>query len=58
MQRNSSNPAIHFYRVRGADHFSILAPMTRLLAARVLRDRGPVTNIEFNEDELANVIRK
>jgi acetyl esterase/lipase len=58
MQGNSSNPAIHFYRVRGANHFSILAPMTRVLATQILNDRGPATNIEFDEDELANVIRK
>src|SRR5437667_549581 len=31
MQEASSNPALHFYPVRGANHFNILAPLTRVI---------------------------
>src|SRR5581483_10028250 len=46
----SKNPQAHFYPVRRASHFSILAPVTRLIAAKVLRDDGPTCNIAFTED--------
>jgi dipeptidyl aminopeptidase/acylaminoacyl peptidase len=53
MQRASTNPLAHFYAVRGANHFSILAPTNRLIAAKILRDDGPTTNLAFTEDELS-----
>lgn len=52
MARHSTNPNIHFLPVRGATHFSILAPTTRLIAAKILRDDGPVSNLTFTEEEL------
>jgi pimeloyl-ACP methyl ester carboxylesterase len=52
MSRASTNPKAHFYQVRGATHFSILAPTTRIIAGKVLADEGPETNITFSEDEL------
>ena len=53
MQRASTNPLAHFYAVRGATHFSILATTNRLIAAKILRDDGPTTNLAFTEDELS-----
>ncbi|MEO7329627.1 MAG: prolyl oligopeptidase family serine peptidase [Minicystis sp.] len=35
-----------------ADHFSILAPLTELIAAKILADTGPTTNIAFTQDEI------
>ena len=58
MARNFSNPALHFYPVKGATHFSILAPMTRLHATKILSDDGPASNIALNESELANLVTK
>jgi dipeptidyl aminopeptidase/acylaminoacyl peptidase len=52
MARASTNPMIHFLTVKGATHFSTLAPTNRLIAAKVLRDIGPTTNLEFKEEEL------
>jgi acetyl esterase/lipase len=52
MAKASTDPKAHFYTVQGATHFSILAPTTRLLAAKVLADDGPETNITFTEEEL------
>jgi dipeptidyl aminopeptidase/acylaminoacyl peptidase len=52
MARASTNPKAHFLPVRGADHFSLLAPTTRLIAARILRDDGPTCNLTFTEEEV------
>ena len=51
----SSNPKVQFYPVMGFDHFSILAPMTHLLATKILSDNGPATNITFTSQELASL---
>jgi hypothetical protein len=42
----------HFMPVTGADHFSVLAPTTRLIAKKVLCDDGPESNIAFTAEEL------
>jgi pimeloyl-ACP methyl ester carboxylesterase len=54
ISRESHNPLVHCHPVKGKDHFSILSPVTRLIAAKVLRDDGPTTNITFTEAELNN----
>ena len=48
----SRNPEIHFYPVKRADHFSVLAPATQLVADKILRDDGPNPNITFTQAEL------
>lgn len=58
MARATSNPNVHFLPVRGATHFSILAPTTRLIAARILRDTGPTCNLAFTEEELSQPFRR
>jgi dienelactone hydrolase len=55
MARSSTNPKVHFLAVRGADHFSILAPTTRLVADKILRDDGPACNLAFTEDEVSKL---
>jgi dienelactone hydrolase len=50
--RASHNPLVHLYAVRGANHFSILAPATRLLAARILQDDGAAAGFALTEQEL------
>jgi dipeptidyl aminopeptidase/acylaminoacyl peptidase len=52
LARASSNPKAHFLPVRGANHFSLLAPTTRLLAAKVLADTGPTCDVAINEEEV------
>jgi acetyl esterase/lipase len=56
MARISTNPMIHFHPVPSATHFSTLAPATRLIASKILRDDGPATNIAFSEAELGQLI--
>ncbi|MFL5245512.1 MAG: alpha/beta hydrolase family protein [Gemmataceae bacterium] len=52
MARTSTNPQVHFFPVKGADHFSILVPTTRLIAQQIQRDTGPDCNLAFTEQEL------
>jgi alpha/beta superfamily hydrolase len=52
MSRASKNPDIHFVEAKRADHFSILAPVTKLVATKVLSDNGPTCNLAFTEDEV------
>ena len=58
MARASTNPKLRFLTVRGANHFSILAPTTRLIADKVLRDTEPTGNLAFTEDEVNRLFEK
>jgi acetyl esterase/lipase len=57
MRRASTNPMVHFLGVRGADHFSVLAPVNQLIATKILADTGPTTTIAFTEEELGRLMR-
>jgi hypothetical protein len=52
LTRASSNPQVHFHPIEGGTHFSILAPTTRLVAAKILQDNGPTCTITFTAQEL------
>lgn len=52
LSRASDNSALQVYPVNRADHFSILAPMTQLIANKILRDEAPTANIAFTDAEL------
>jgi acetyl esterase/lipase len=58
MQRASTNPKAHFYPVKGANHFSILAPVNRLIAGKIAGDEGAETNLTFTEQELNQLFGK
>jgi acetyl esterase/lipase len=51
MRTASNNPNLRFLAVEGADHFSILAPTTKLLATKILADQGETTSITITDDE-------
>lgn len=57
LSRATNNPRLHIHEVRGADHFSILAPVTRLIARKIVADAGPATSIEFSTQELNSLFR-
>jgi pimeloyl-ACP methyl ester carboxylesterase len=46
------HPGLHFFLVKGKDHFSILSPVTKLLAAKIVKDDGHSCNIDINDAEL------
>ncbi len=52
MDRTSKNRSVHFFAVRGVNHFNILAPLTQFIASRVLKDIGPTSNLAFTDEEL------
>ncbi len=47
-----NNPFAHYYVVKGQNHFSILAPITELVAKKVVADVGPICDIAFTQEEL------
>jgi acetyl esterase/lipase len=49
------SPAVHFHLINGTTHFSILTPMNRLIAQKILKDDGPTTNIDFSDADLAGI---
>ena len=48
----SQNDSIHGFIIPDADHFSVLAPVTRLLAQKTLADTGTRPNISVTQEEL------
>ena len=51
------NPLVHFYPLKGASHFSGLARVNQLIAAKILADDGPIPTIGFKLDELAAALK-
>lgn len=58
MARVSTNPQAHFLEVQGADHFSVLAPISAVLADKILRDDGPPNSLTITDQELAEAYAK
>ncbi|EDY15923.1 conserved hypothetical protein [Chthoniobacter flavus Ellin428] len=52
MAKMPHSPAVHFYPIAGADHFSTLQPTERLIARKILADTGAEVNIQFTPQEL------
>jgi dipeptidyl aminopeptidase/acylaminoacyl peptidase len=55
LARASTNPNTYFIKVRGANHFSVLAPTNRLLAGKILLDTGAACNLTCTEDEVSKL---
>jgi hypothetical protein len=58
MAQASDNSKLHFHAIEGRTHFSVLAPVTRLIAAKIHSDRGPATNIRFSDTDLFKLSSK
>ena len=52
MEAATDNENIHCYVIEGADHFSTLAPCTRLVAQKILADTGTEASISITQEEL------
>ncbi len=52
IERTSKNENIHCYVMEDADHFSVLAPLTRVVAQKILADTGTEPNITITQEEL------
>jgi acetyl esterase/lipase len=58
MARASTNAKVQFFPVEGATHFSVLAPVNKLLAQKILQDDGPACKLTVTKDELNKLFRK
>ena len=57
MQRTNRNELVHFLKVAKADHFSVLAAVNKVLAAKVVADRGDISTLTLTEDEVNAAVR-
>ena len=49
---------VHFYPVAGVSHFSILQPVTRLLARKIIEDNtGAKTGVAFASGEIERAVQ-
>jgi dipeptidyl aminopeptidase/acylaminoacyl peptidase len=58
LKRASHNSLISFHTLNGANHFSGLAPISRLIAEKILADQEPALNITFNDSELTQALKR
>lgn len=57
MARANHNINVKFYPVVGVSHFSIIQPVSRVIAAKILADDGSTASIVFTEKELVNAVK-
>lgn len=58
MERKTKNPQVRFFAIPGANHFNLLGPTNRLIAAKVLKDTDLVSNLTFTREEIARPFSK
>jgi alpha/beta superfamily hydrolase len=58
MSKASQNPKAKFFLVSGATHFSILAPVNKLIAQKIKTDTGAESNLSFTEGELNKLFER
>lgn len=58
IERTSKNDNIHCYVIEGQDHFSVLAPLTRVVAQKIIADTGTEPNITITQEELDTAMKQ
>lgn len=58
IESTSQNDNIHCYIMEGEDHWSVLAPLTRVLAQKILADTGAECNIAITQEELDEAMKQ
>ena len=48
----NNNPKVKMFVVPGADHFSVIGPVNKLLSKKILQDTGPECQIKISQREL------
>jgi dienelactone hydrolase len=56
LKEANKNPLVSFYPVIGADHFDVIAPVSELLAAKILADTDPERPIAITPTEIGKRI--
>ena len=57
LKARSDNPQLHFFVIPGRDHFDVIDPLTRMLAAKVAADTGPEPAIAVTAAEVRKLGR-
>jgi Fe-S cluster assembly iron-binding protein IscA/alpha/beta superfamily hydrolase len=52
MSRTSKNPRVHFFVIKGANHFNLLVPINRIIAQKLLRDTAAECNLKITAEEV------
>jgi alpha/beta superfamily hydrolase len=55
MKHDSKNPALHFFGIPGANHFSLLRPVNDLIASKIVDDTGPQCDIAITPREVSDL---
>lgn len=58
MAKANQNAQVQFHPVGAVDHFSIIQPVSRLIAAKILADDAPQANIHFTDQELSSSLAR
>lgn len=58
MEQAYQSDNVHYFVVENADHFSVLAPATRLVAQKILEDTGDAPNISITMEELDEAMKQ
>ncbi|MDE7478802.1 MAG: prolyl oligopeptidase family serine peptidase [Lachnospiraceae bacterium] len=58
IEKTSENDNIHCYIIEGQDHFSVLAPLTRVVAQKILADTGAACTISITQEELEQAMKQ
>ncbi len=58
MDSLTDNENLSFHIIKGHDHFSYIAPVTMLVADKILADNGAECNIKITDDELNEVVNQ
>ncbi len=53
MQAANTNPNVRFHLVPRASHFTVLGPVSAIVAKQIVRDTGPTPAITLNDAEMA-----
>lgn len=57
LQQRNRNPLVTILPAVGKDHFSVLAPMNRCFAGKILADTGPTCTLSITDAELAAALQ-
>ena len=58
MEQACQSDSLHYFVVENADHFSVLAPATRLVAQKILEDTGDTPGISVTMEELDEAMKQ
>ena len=50
-----NNIPLYIYDIKGGDHFSIITPVTKVIAEKIQNDTGEKTNITFTKEDIAKI---